>query len=198
MREFIFLFSLFFSLSLKGQKNIGFPFKDRDQLGFCSICEIKDSIDMAFLRNFESSLYEKFSSEKENHELYLQKINFVESILKQTSLSTAVRVKLLNTVIDWYCLNVIDNDDEALEWGYEDSSYTVYNYALALANELYDFSGPLKIIQLYDEILAMPLDSQSKNYYRNLKLAYCAQSRIIKLVNDRDTDWINTKHCLKI
>lgn len=190
MRVFLFLFSVFLSLSLQGQKIIGFPFKDRDQLGFCPVCEIKDSTDIIYLSNFDQILNEKFGRVKENHELYLRKINFVESILKQTSLSTAVRVKLLNTVIDWYCLDVIDNYEESSEIEYEDSMYTVYNNSLASANELINFSGPLKIIQLYDEIIALPIDENSRLYYKNLKLAYCAQSRIIKLVNDRNSEWI--------
>jgi hypothetical protein len=193
MRASIILIFFLVSLSLQGQKLISFPFLNRDELGPCPVCEIKDSNDINYLSNFEHILDEKFGKTEENQELYLRKIEFVETILKQTSLTTAVRIKLLNTVIDWYCLNVIDNYDEALEWGYEDSSYTVYNNALASANELINFAGPLKIIQLYDEILAMPLDDLSMNYYRNLKLAYCAQSRIIKLVNDRDTDWMNTR-----
>ena len=193
MRVFLFLFSVFLSLSLQGQKIIGFPFKDRDQLGFCPVCEIKDSNDLIYLSNFDQILNEKFGREKENYELYLRKINFVESILKQTSLSTAVRVKLLNNVIDWYCLDVIDNYEESSEIEYEDSMYTVYNNSLALADELINFSGPLKIIQLYDEIIALPIDENSRLYYKNLKLAYCAQSRIIKLVNDRDRDWISKK-----
>lgn len=193
MRSFLFLFSIFLSLSLQGQKIIGFPFKDRDQLGFCPVCEIKDSTDIFYLSNFEQTLEEKFGSAAENQEQYLRKIEFVQSILKQTSLTTTVRVKLLNTVIDWYCLNVIDNYNEDFEWGYEDSLYTVYNNSLALANELINFSGPLKIIQLYDEIIALPIDENSRLYYKNLKLAYCAQSRIIKLVNDRDRDWISKK-----
>jgi hypothetical protein len=193
MRASIILIFFMVSLSLQGQKLISFPFLNRDELGPCPVCEIKDSNDIIYLSNFEHILDEKFGKTEENQELYLRKIEFVETILKQTSLTTAVRIKLLNTVIDWYCLNVIDNYDEALEWGYEDSSYTVYNNALASANELINFAGPLKIIQLYDEILAMPLDDLSMNYYRNLKLAYCAQSRIIKLVNDRDRDWISKK-----
>jgi hypothetical protein len=193
MRVFLFLFSVFLSLSLQGQKIIGFPFKDHDQLGFCPVCEIKDSSDKTYLSNFNQILNEKFGREKENYELYLRKINFVESILKQTYLSTAVRVKLLNTVIDWYCLDVIDNYEESSEIEYEDSMYTVYNNWLASANELINFSGPLKIIQLYDEIIALPIDENSRLYYKNLKLAYCAQARIIKLVNDRNSDWIESR-----
>jgi len=193
MRASIILIFFLVSLSLQGQKLISFPFLNRDELGPCPVCEIKDSNDIIYLSNFEHILDEKFGKTEENQELYLRKIEFVETILKQTSLTTAVRIKLLNTVIDWYCLNVIDNYNEDFEWGYQDSLYTVYNNSLALANELINFSGPLKIIQLYDEILALPLDNQSMSYYRNLKLAYSAQSRIIKLVNDRDRDWISKK-----
>lgn len=193
MRASIILIFFLVSLSLQGQKLISFPFLNRDELGPCPVCEIKDSNDIIYLSNFEHILDEKFGKTEENQELYLRKIEFVETILKQTSLTTAVRVKLLNTVIDWYCLKVIDNYDEDFEWGYQDSLYTVYNNSLASANELINFSGPLKIIQLYDEILALPLDNQSMSYYRNLKLAYCAQSRIIKLVNDRHRDWISKK-----
>lgn len=193
MRAFIVLYFFFLSLNIQGQRVMSFPFLNHDQLGPCPVCDIKDSNDILYLSNFEHILDEKFGRAEENIELYLHKIEFVESILKQDSLTTAVRVKLLNAVIDWYCLNLIDNYGEALEWGYDDSSYTVYNNALASANELTNFSGPFRIIQLYDEILALPLDDSSKNYYRNLKLAYCAQSRIIKLVNDWNTDWIKSR-----
>jgi hypothetical protein len=193
MRASIVLFFFFTSMNLHGQKGISFPFLNRDELGPCPVCDITDSTDIAYLERFERILDDKFGFLDEDQELYLRKIEFVESILNRPSLTTAVRVKLLNTVIDWYCIDVVDNYDDLSEVDYEDSTYTVYNNALASAIELVNFSGPLKIIELYDEILALPLDDISLRYYKNLKLAYCAQSRIIKLVNDWDNDWIENK-----
>ena len=193
MRVSIILFFFFISMNLHGQKGISFPFLNRDELGPCPVCDITDSTDIAYLERFERILDDKFGFLDEDQELYLRKIEFVESILNRPSLTTAVRVKLLNTVIDWYCIDVVDNYDDLSEVDYEDSTYTVYNNALASAIELVNFSGPLKIIELYDEILALPLDDISLRYYKNLKLAYCAQSGIINMVNDWDNDWIENK-----
>ena len=74
---------------------------------------------------------------------------------------------------------------------YEDSMYTVYNNSLALADELINFSGPLKIIQLYDEIIALPIDENSRLYYKNLKLS---REELVKCVLTRALDDHARKH----
>ena len=178
-----------FSLNFFAQTSIGFPFLNRDKVGPCAICDPSDPNDEAYLKDMDEKLVAQFGTMEYSQETYLKQIAFLDSVLADSTLTDVVKARVINTKIHWYCVGVIESRIR----GTGQLKYTTYNYALSQNDSKLNFEGPLFITELYDEILALDIDSTSKKHFRNAKLAYCAQTGIIQEINNANTEWLDTK-----
>jgi hypothetical protein len=178
MKFFSTLFFFLIGLQVFGQGFIGFPFANRSKVGPCPICNPTDSADIRFLAAVDKNLDARYNQSLPTNEAYLDQIEYLDSTLQDTTLNDLIKARLIHTKIYFYCTGVIDQENE------------IYNFALTDNDNSGNFSGALYIISLYDEILSLALDSSTIQYFRNVKLAYCAQTGMIQKINDEDTDWI--------
>jgi|LauGreDrversion4_2_1035121.scaffolds.fasta_scaffold25998_2 hypothetical protein len=192
MKSIILSCFCYISLNFFAQSHIGFPFLNRDKVGPCNICDPSDPNDEAYLNKVDEKLIAQFGDKDFSKETYLKQIAFLDSILADSTLTDVVKARLINTKINWYCNGVSVNIDGSTGQ-VMGSTYMIYNYARSANVDNLNFEGPLYIIGLFDEILALDIDSTSKVYFRNVKLAYCAQTGIIQEINNANTEWLDTK-----
>lgn len=192
MKSKLLIFICAISLNFFSQTSIGFPFLNRDKVGPCAICDPSDPNDAAYLKDLDEKLIAQFDGKDYSKETDLKRIVFLDSILADSTLTAVVKARLINTKIRLYCKGVIDNMDASTNQ-IIGSHFITYNYALSYNDGDINFDGPLYIIGLFDEILALDIDSTSKSHFRNVKLAYCAQSGIIQEINNANTVWLDTK-----
>lgn len=178
MKLFSTLLFCLIGLQVFSQGYIGFPFANRSKVGPCPICNPTDSSDIRFLAAVDKKLDERVDESLPIKDACLDQIYFLDSLLQDTTFNDLIRARLVNTKINLYCSCVIDKEFE------------VYNFAQTENENNGDFSGALYIISLFDEILSLELDSTTIQYFRNVKLAYCAQTGMIQEINNANWEWM--------
>jgi hypothetical protein len=178
MKLFSTLFFFLIGLQVFGQGFIGFPFANRSKVGPCPICNPTDSADIRFLAAVDKNFKTKYDPSITERENCISEIYYLDSLLQDSTLNNLIKARLINMKIFIFCNCIVDDGRQ------------VYNYSQTLNENNGNFSGALYILSLYDEILSLELDSTTIQYFRNVKLAYCAQSGMIQEINNAHTDWI--------
>lgn len=163
---FILIFILTSSYSI-GQTYFGIPFLDQcRKMGSCPVCDSDDKNLKALDEKFANEFETRFMSKKYSDQNYKDQINYIDSFLLIENQNELFKAKLLYIKIHIYMALIEDGDE-------------VYNFAISIKDSLNDFSGPKKIIDLFDEIINLDIDEDSKLYFQNAKLSYYTGSYLI-------------------
>lgn len=183
--KFIFLAVIaFFSFHSIGQTYFGIPFLDQSRkLGSCPVCKNKEDTTILLLENIGNEYDLIFDKEEAALENYLIALSFFDSLLSTSDFNDIIKSRLILEKIKIYCTGIVENGDE------------VYNFAISEGETLLNFMGPTKIIDLFDEIIALDIDEQSKNYFRNAKLSYFTRSFLFYEIDRQDysAEWIKNE-----
>ncbi len=161
------------------QTFIGIPFLDRNRkVGNCLVCYPSDSSVISYVDKVGSRMDEKLKEFDYSKEIYKNQITYLDSLLLNESHADEIKVRLIYMKIGLYLMGVIEDGN------------VIYNFSVSSADRMTDFGGAKKIISLFDEIIALNIDEESKMFFQNAKLAYCTQSYTIYELNEHELDWV--------
>lgn len=184
MKSFVIIVFTILSFQSIGQTYFGIPFLDQSRkLGSCPVCKSKEDTTQLVLENIRAEYDLIFDQKEATLENYLKALSFFDSLLSTSNFNDIIKSRLIMEKIKIYCTGIVENGDE------------VYNFAISDGETLPNFMGPTKIIDLFDEIIALDIDEQSKNYFRNAKLSYFTRSFLFYQIDKEDytSSWLKNE-----